>query len=83
MPKLCILCDNVYRYSADNHSILTRGLKNMTNRRRLAQLLEVNEFLSVKVKKIGSKVQAEYQRYDLNTEDPVETRVSQLDKPWF
>ena len=40
IPKSCHICDNVYRYPVDNGSVVTRGVQNLTNRKRLAAILE-------------------------------------------
>ena len=39
IPKSCHTCDNVYRYPVDNGSFVTRGVQNLTNRKRLAVIL--------------------------------------------
>ena len=44
IPKSCHICDNVYRYPVDNGSVVTRGVQNLINRKRLAAILEVNDF---------------------------------------
>ena len=41
IPKSCHICDNVYRYPVDNGSVVTRGVQNMMNRKRLSTILEV------------------------------------------
>ena len=50
VPKICHICDNVYRYPVDNGSMITRGLRNMINA-KLAEILEVQEFLTVLVRR--------------------------------
>ena len=83
VPKICHICDNVYRYPVDNGSMITRGLRNMINRQKLAEILEVREFLTVLVRRVAGGYQAEYFRYDLSVEAPVSTRVVKLSEPWF
>jgi len=83
VPKICHICDNVYRYPVDNGSMITRGLRNMINRQKLAEILEVREFLTVLVRRVAGEFQAEYFRYDLIKEPPVSTRVVKLSEPWF
>ena len=39
VPKICHICDNVYRSPVDNGSMITRGLRNMINRQKLAESL--------------------------------------------
>ena len=83
VPKICHICDNVYRYPVDNGSMITRGLRNMINRQKLAEILEVREFLTALVRRVAGEFQAEYFRYDLIKEPPVSTRVVKLSEPWF
>ena len=83
VPKICHICDNVYRYPVDNGSMIIRGLRNMINRQKLAEILEVREFLTVLVRRVAGEYQAEYFRYDLSVEAPVSTRVVKLSEPWF
>ena len=83
VPKICHICDNVYRYPVDNGSMITRGLRNMINRQKLAEILEVREFLMVLVRRVAGEYQAEYFRYDLSVEAPISTRVVKLSEPWF
>ncbi|MEC8236676.1 MAG: hypothetical protein VX063_03240, partial [SAR324 cluster bacterium] len=83
VPKICHICDNVYRYPVDNGSMITRGLRNIINRQKLAEILEVREFLTVLVRRVAGEYQAEYFRYDLSVEAPVSTRVVKLSEPWF
>ena len=83
VPKICHICDNVYRYPVDNGSMITRGLQNMINRQKLAEILEVREFLTVLVRRVAGEFQAEFFRYDLSVEAPVSTRVVKLSEPWF
>ena len=63
--------------------MITRGLRNMINRKKLAEILEVREFLTVQVRRMAGGYQAEYFRYDLSAEAPVSTRVVKLSEPWF
>ena len=83
VPKICHICDNVYRYPVDNGSMITRGMRNMINRQKLAEILEVREFLTVLVRRVAGEYLAEYFRYDLSVEAPVSTRVVKLSEPWF
>ena len=83
IPKICHICDNVYRYPLDNGSIVTRGLRNLINRTKLSEIMEVREFLTVLVRRVGGEFHAEYFRYDLSSEEPVSTRVEELSEPWF
>ena len=83
IPKICHICDNVYRYPLDNGSIVTRGLMSLINRSKLSEILEVREFLTVMVRRVGRDFHAEYFRYDLSSEEPVSTRVEELSEPWF
>jgi len=83
VPKICHICDNVYRYPVDNGSLLTRGLRSMINRRKLAEILEVREFLMILVRNVAGKFQSETFRYDLNQEVPFSSKVEQLSEPWF
>ena len=83
VPNICHICDNVYRYPVDNGSMITRGLRNMINRQKLAEILEVREFLTVLVRRVAGEYQAGYFRYDLSVEAPVSTRVVKLSEPWF
>ena len=53
VPKICHICDNVYRYPVDNGSLVTRGLRSMINRKKIAEILEVREFLMVLVASIN------------------------------
>ena len=59
IPKSCHICDNVYRYPVDNGSVVTRGVQNLTNRKRLATILEVNDFLTVIVRQSGEAISVE------------------------
>ena len=63
--------------------MITRGLRNMINRQKLAEILEVREFLTVLVRRVAGEYQGEYFRYDLSVEAPVSTRVEKLSEPWF
>ena len=44
IPKSCHICDNVYRYPVDNGSVVTRGVQNMMNRKRLSIILKYRNF---------------------------------------
>ena len=83
VPKICHICDNVYRYPVDNGSLVTRGLRSMINRKKLAEILEVREFLMVLVRRVAGEIQVENFRYDLSIEVPVSTKVQKLSEPWF
>jgi hypothetical protein len=43
IPKICHICDNVYRYPVDNGSLVTRGLQSMKNGKKIAEILGVRE----------------------------------------
>ena len=83
VPKICHICDNVYRYPVDNGSLVTRGLRSMINRKKLSEILEVREFLMVLVRNVAGKFHSETFRYDLIQEAPFSSRVEQLSEPWF
>ena len=83
VPKICHICDNVYRYAVDNGSLVTRGLRSMINRKKLAEILEVREFLMVLVRRVAGEFQSESFRYDLSSEAPFSSKVEQLSEPWF
>ena len=59
IPKSCHICDNVYRYPVDNGSVVTRGVQNMINRKRLSTILEVQQFLTVIVRQSGEMLSVE------------------------
>ncbi len=82
-PKICHICDNVYRYPVDNGSIVTRGLRNLINRKQIAQVLEVDNFLTVIVRKNGERFRIESYKYDLEQEAPRATQVLEWSEPWF
>ena len=72
IPKSCHICDNVYRYPVDNGSVVNRGVQNLTNRKRLAAILEVNDFLTVIVRQSGEAISAvSYTHLTLPTSDLV------------
>ena len=82
IPKSCHICDNVYRYPADNGSVVTRGVQNMLNRKRLAAILEVQEFLTVIVRQSGEAISVETSLHNLEQEEPLWAKVYEWSKPW-
>jgi len=82
IPKSCHICDNVYRYPTDNGSVLTRGVQNMINRKRLATILEVEEFLTVIVRQSGEVLSIETSLHNLEQEEPLWAKVFEWSKPW-
>ena len=82
IPKSCHICDNVYRYPADNGSVVTRGVQNLTNRKRLAAILEVNDFLTVIVRQSGEAISVEAALHNLEEEEPLWAKVFEWSKPW-
>jgi len=83
IPKSCHICDNVYRYPVDNGSVVTRGVQNLTNRKRLAAILEVNDFLTVKVRQSGEAISVEASLHNLSQEEPLWAKVFEWSKPWW
>ena len=82
IPKSCHICDNVYRYPVDNGSVVTRGVQNLTNRKRLAAILEVNDFLTVIVRQSGEAISVEAALHNLKQEEPLWAKVFEWSKPW-
>ena len=82
IPKSCHICDNVYRYPMDNGSVVTRGVQNLTNRKRLAAILEVNDFLTVIVRQSGEAISVEAALHNLEQEEPLWAKVFEWSKPW-
>ena len=82
IPKSCHICDNVYRYPLDNGSVVTRGVQNLTNRKRLAAILEVNDFLTVIVRQSGEAISVEAALHNLEQEEPLWAKVFEWSKPW-
>ena len=82
IPKSCHICDNVYRYPVDNGSVVTRGVQNLTNRKRLAAILEVNDFLTVIVRQSGEAISVEAALHNLEQEEPLWAKVFEWSKPW-
>ena len=82
IPKSCHICDNVYRYPVDNGSVVTRGVQNLTNRKRLAAILEVNDFLTVIVRQSGEAISVEAAMHNLEQEEPLWAKVFEWSKPW-
>ena len=82
IPKSCHICDNVYRYPADNGSVVTRGVQNMLNRKRLAVILEVQKFLTVIVRQSGEAISVEAALHNLEQEEPLWAKVYEWSKPW-
>ena len=83
IPKSCHICDNVYRYPMDNGSVVTRGVQNLTNRKRLAAILEVNDFLTVIVRQSGEAISVEAALHNLAQEEPLWAKVFEWSKPWW
>ena len=82
IPKSCHICDNVYRYPTDNGSVVTRGVQNMLNRKRLATILEVEEFLTVTVRQLGEVLSVEASLHNLKQDEPLWAKVLEWSKPW-
>ena len=82
IPKSCHICDNVYRYPTDNGSAVTRGVQNMINRKRLATILEVEEFLTVIVRQSGEVLSIEASLHNLKQDEPLWAKVFEWSKPW-
>ena len=82
IPKSCHICDNVYRYPADNGSVVTRGVQSMLNRKRLAEILEVQEFLTVIVRQFGEVLSVEAALHNLEKVEPLWAKVYEWTKPW-
>tara|TARA_B100000579_G_scaffold360032_1_gene317107 strand:- start:350 stop:805 length:456 start_codon:yes stop_codon:yes gene_type:complete len=83
IPKSCHICDNVYRYPIDNGSVVTRGVQNLTNRKRLAAILEVNDFLTVIIRQSGEAISVEAALHNLKQEEPLWAKVLEWSKPWW
>tara|TARA_B100000945_G_C20385119_1_gene599287 strand:+ start:915 stop:1373 length:459 start_codon:yes stop_codon:yes gene_type:complete len=83
IPKSCHICDNVYRYPVDNGSVVTRGVQNLTNRKRLAAILEVNDFLTVKIRQSGEVISVEAALHNLEQEEPLWAKVFEWSRPWW
>ena len=81
IPKSCHICDNVYRYPVDNGSVVTRGVQNLTNRKKLAAILEVNDFLTVIVRQSGEAISVEAALHNLEQEEPLWAKVFEWSKP--
>ena len=82
IPKSCHICDNVYRYPVDNGSVVTRGVQNLNNRKKLAAILEVNEFLTVIVRQSGEAISVEAALHNLEQDEPLWAKVFEWSKPW-
>jgi len=82
IPKFCHICDNVYRYPVDNGSVVTRGVQNITNRKRLASILEVNSFLTVIFRQSGEIISVEASKHNLEKKEPLWAKVIEWSKPW-
>jgi len=82
IPKSCHICDNVYRYPTDNGSVVTRGVQNLINRKRLATILEVEEFLTVIVRQSGEVLSVETSLHNLKQDEPLWAKVFEWSKPW-
>ena len=83
IPKSCHICDNVYRYPTDNGSVVTRGVQNMINRKRLATILEVDGFLTVIVRQSGDVLSIEASLHNLKQDEPLWAKVFEWSKPWW
>ena len=83
IPKSCHICDNVYRYPVDNGSVVTRGVQNLTNRKKLASILEVNDFLTVIIRQSGEAISVEASLHNLKKEEPIWAKVFEWSKPWW
>ena len=66
----------------DNGSVVTRGVQNMINRKRLAAILEVKEFLTVLVRQSGEVLSVEASLLNLIKEEPLWAKVFEWSKPW-
>ena len=82
IPKSCHICDNVYRYPVDNGSVVTRGVQNIINRKRLASILEVKSFLTVIFRQSGEIISVEASKHDLEKNEPLWAKVIEWSKPW-
>ena len=82
IPKSCHICDNVYRYPVDNGSVVTRGVQNMMNRKKLSTILEVQEFLTVIVRQSGEALSVEASLHNLEKEEPLWAKVFEWSQPW-
>ncbi len=82
IPKSCHICDNVYRYPVDNGSIVTRGVQNIINRKRLASILEVKSFLTVIFRQSGEIISVEASKHNLEKKEPLWAKVIEWSKPW-
>ena len=82
IPKSCHICDNVYRYPTDNGSVVTRGVQNLINRKRLATILEVEGFLTVIVRQSGEVLSVETSLHNLKQDEPLWAKVFEWSKPW-
>ena len=82
IPKSCHICDNVYRYPVDNGSVVTRGVQNMMNRKRLSTILEVQEILTVIVRQSGEILSVEASLHNLEKVEPLWAKVFEWSQPW-
>ncbi len=83
VPKICHVCDNVYRHATDNGSLITRGTENMLNRKTLAQMMGVDTFLTVIARQYGDTIRIEVVLHDLSTEAPRFSKHLEWSRPWF
>ena len=83
VPKLCHVCDNVYRHAVDNGSIIVRGTENMHNRRILAQMMGVEAFLVIIARQYGDTIRIEAALHGLEAEAPRFSKNLEWSKPWF
>ncbi|GIT09056.1 MAG: hypothetical protein CM1200mP30_26860 [Pseudomonadota bacterium] len=61
---------------------LTRGIQNLTNRKRLAAILEEKDFLTVIVRQSGEAISVEAAMHNLKQEEPLWAKVFEWSKPW-
>ena len=82
IPKSCHICDNVYRYPIDNGSLITRGVQNLINRKKLASILEVQSFLTLIFRQSGEVISVEASMHNLKKDEPLWAKVIEWSKPW-
>ena len=82
IPKSCHICDNVYRYPIDNGSLVTRGVQNLINRKKLASILEVQSFLTLIFRQVGDVISVEASMHNLEKDEPLWAKVIEWSKPW-
>ena len=62
--------------------MVTRGVQNLTNRKRIATILEVKDFLTVIVRQSGEAISIEAALHNLEQEEPLWAKVFEWSKPW-